>query len=307
MSMPIAAQRPETPALDLDRADAAAEIATLLQRAGMPGLAARTIASVGARTFSPSCAAVASRILDGITADAAGVAIDAPAEAVVIPSSQRRAGGAPRFLLAVPSAALGDADLQAALRAELDIGTEVELRAFLDAMLAPGDAYLDADPGFGFAPLSAATHESGAVSVVTRGADAGHTRFLADNFALNHVAATAVALPPSPVGPANLDAMASHPLAARADRLVVHVGLACDLPTVAVGGQGVWADPRLAAVVMTEVGRDQGARTWMQRRGLELFAVAQDADGTVLVPADVMPEATLLVGLSTAVVAGAVA
>lgn len=305
MSMPIPAQYPEMTADDIDRGDAVAEIATLLQHNGMPGMAARAIASVGPHDVTPTLTAVAQAIADGVAADAAGLSADAPADAVLIPSAQRRASGAPRFLLAVPCAAMGQGDLQTALREELGPGTEIELRAFLDAILSPGDAYLDADPGFGFAPLTAATHEAGDVAVVTRGADADHVRFLSGNFARNGAAASAVALAPDAAGPASVDAMAAHPLATRARRLVVHVGQARDLPVVAVGGPSVWGDPRLAAVAMTGADRDPAARTWLARRGLELFAVAQDAGGTVLVPAEAMPEATLLVGLSAAAVAGA--
>lgn len=290
-------------------ADGVAEVAGMLQRSGMPGLAARAIAGMTAPGASASSLATAARLADGIAggiaADAAGIAFVASPGDVVIPSAQRHADGAPRFLLAIPADTLLPGELLDAVREELDAGTEVELRALLDALLEPGDVFLDADPGFGFAVLTAATVRHRGAGVVTRAADAAHATYLEGNLARNGLAKAAAVMAPGFAGPATLDQMARHPLVAGARRLVVHVGHARDLHETEMAGGALWSDPRLAAVAVTTSGVDGAATGWLARRGLEVFAVAQDADGTVLVPAASQPGAALLVGIGREIGGGA--
>lgn len=85
---------------------------------------------------------------------------------VHVPSLQRTDDGCPRFQL--PMAA-DDPLLKVVQEAEEGGGVEADLRIFLEAQLQTGDVYLECDPGYGFAPLTAATLPQAVPAVLVGG------------------------------------------------------------------------------------------------------------------------------------------
>ncbi|MCA0375346.1 MAG: hypothetical protein LCH84_06735 [Gemmatimonadetes bacterium] len=110
---------------------------------------------------------VARRAIDACSAqDAARQQRHLAGELVVVPALTESAPGVPRFYVGATAEELGDATVQFALHEESDTGHQAELRNFLDEALLAHDAYVDLDPGAGFAVLSALTLTTGAVAIV---------------------------------------------------------------------------------------------------------------------------------------------
>ncbi len=280
------------------------EIAGRLIHSAMPGTAERTI-----RLITPDgpdgerAAEVSAAIAAGRAADAALPHFERYAQDVLIPSAIRRTDHSPRFFLAIPRDAIGQAELFDAAVAEIDgTGVDAELRNFLDAILQPGDAFIDADPGFGFSMLTAASATTGTVSVMTRSADQDHASFLVHNAEVNRISAQCTVLPPERGMPATLDTMTSHPAIAGATRWIAYLGHAADLQTVLAAGRATLRDPRLGAVAWTTAGDRNSAvaQSSLDAMGFEHFAIARDADGPVLVPASRARGFTLMVSIPTA-------
>jgi hypothetical protein len=309
MSLPYAIpdSAQQAPA-DRPTADALQEIAARLIQSAMPGVAERTIRLIADTGVDGERAAErAATIAAGRAADATMPQFERYREDVLVPSAIRRGDHAPRFFLAIPRDAIGQAELFEAAIAEIDgTGVDAELRNFLDAILEPGDAFIDADPGFGFSMLTASSATTGTVSVVTRSADQDHATFLLHNAEVNRVGAQCTVIPPERGVPATLDAMSSHPAIGSAARWIAYLGQASDLQTVLAGGRQTMRDPRLGAVAWTTAGDRASAvaQSSLDAMGFEHFAIARDADGPVLVPAARARGFTLMVSIPTARTAG---
>jgi FkbM family methyltransferase len=94
--------------------------------------------------------------------------VQTPDGRFLLSSIQKRADGAARFSMSLPSTYATDPGLSLLARLESEhAGFEFATRAFFDRHLAPGDIFLDIGAHFGLFSLAAATlHPRGAVKVV---------------------------------------------------------------------------------------------------------------------------------------------
>lgn len=84
-----------------------------------------------------------------------------------VPAAFRRADGTPRFEMRIPKSAMDDAGVRVLAVEESRLGGyEYPSRAFVDAHLEPGDAFLDVGAHWGVFSLQAATRHPGRVPVV---------------------------------------------------------------------------------------------------------------------------------------------
>lgn len=232
--------------------------------------------------------------------DAAAMRCGLRDDEFLIPSIERRHDGSPAFLLPIPAVTAGQAEVLQVIAQELQgEGVDAELRVFLGVMLEADDAFIDCDPGFGLASLSAATRHPGRITVVSRAADDDHAAFLRRAFAANGLHHVAVDGPvhsdPQPVG-----AMLRNPLLAHAGRIIVHAGVADDISVTLADIAPALHDARVAAIVWS-IGSDEATAVVadaLASLGAEHFVVASDAEGAMLVPQDAVSGATLIVSLT---------
>lgn len=96
---------------------------------------------------------------------------------VQVPSVQCAEGELPRFRVPVPA---DDPHLQAVQEAEREGAIDPEVRTFLEAQLQNGDVYLDCDPGYGFAAMTAATAPEAVLAVLVGGLSPDRLQALQD-------------------------------------------------------------------------------------------------------------------------------
>ncbi len=224
----------------------------------------------------------------------------------VVPSIERQANGAPSFLLPIPAEVAGQAEVMQVVTQEVQgEGVDAELRVFLGVMIEPGDVFIDCDPGFGLASLSAATRHPGRVTVISRAADDDHAAFLRRAFAANALSDVAIEAPVNG-RPQPLDTMLRNPLVSRSKRVLIHAGQADDIGAMLAEITLVGRNPRLAAIVWT-IGSDhatQQVADALAALGTQHFIVANDAEGAVLVPQHAVAGATLIVSLTANCLSG---
>lgn len=294
---------------DLPTPTALLAIADVLAAAGMTSSAMRALEQAAHQGASgDDTSARRRRIEDARMADTALTTMRLPSEEFAIPSIDRHENGAPRFVLPIPVAAAGQAEVQQLVRDELaGDGVSAPLRLFLGAMLEPGDVYVDADPGFGMAMLSAASRDVD-ITVVTRTADADHAAFLRRAFACNGITRSAIepAINGIPVG---MDVLANHPVAQQAARIIVHAGPASAVAAAWPSVERLLRDPRVAAVVWTndDASAEATVRDRASTAGAGHFVLAQDAQGAVLVPVERLPNAPLVVTIPARMLQGRLA
>jgi hypothetical protein len=276
------------------------ELSQRLLQSGMADAALRAAEQALALMPGESAAQdVVGRLREGRAADAATATIIAQDNEVLIPAAQRTSESAPRFVVPIPIDAIGQAELFEAATEELDgVGVDAELRNFLDAMLEPGDAFLDCDPGFGFSILAAATRHPGAVTVIARSADDDHAEFLEHALATNAIGTAAIERPVHGV-PVTLDALAAHRLLQRSARFIGYLGQADDVESVLTGASIVLQDSRMAALAWAVTDDRTTASTTqaLGRAGFAHFVIAADENGAVLVPADGMRGNRLIISV----------
>ncbi len=246
--------------------------------------------------------AVRRRSAEARAVDAAAVRQGLRHDEFLIPSIERQPDGTPSFLLPIPASAAGQAEVMQVVAQEVQgDGVDAELRVFLGAMIEPGDAVIDCDPGFGFGILSAATRYPGRVSIVSRAADDEHAGFLRRAFAANGLYDVAIDAPVDG-GPQSLGVMLQNPLLAAAHRVLIHAGQADDVEALLPELQQSVRHPRVAAIVWSIGSDDTTLRvaSALAALGTQHFVVAADADGTLLVPQHAMPGATIIVSLTAA-------
>jgi hypothetical protein len=246
--------------------------------------------------------AVRRRSAEARAVDAAAVRQGMRHDEFVIPSIERQADGTPSFLLPIPASTAGQAEVMQVVAQEVQgEGVDAELRVFLGAMIEPGDAVIDCDPGFGFGILSAATRHPGRVTIVSRAADDEHAGFLRRAFAANGLYDVAIDAPVES-GPQSLGVMLQNPLLAAAHRVLIHAGQADDVEALLPELQQSVCHPRVAAIVWSIGSDDTTLRvaSALAALGTQHFVVAVDADGTLLVPQHAMPGATIIVSLTAA-------
>ena len=242
------------------------------------------------------------RISEARAVDAAAVRQGMRQDEFVIPSIERQADGAPSFLLPIPASAAGQAEVMQVVAQEVQgEGVDAELRVFLGAMIEPGDALIDCDPGFGFGILSAATRPPGRVTIVSRAADDEHAGFLRRAFAANGLYDVAIDAPVDG-RPQSLDTLLQNRLLATAGRLMIHAGQADDMDTLLPELQRAIRSPRVTAIIWSIGSDDATGRiaSELAALGTQHFAIAADADGALLVPQDAVSGATIIISLTAA-------
>lgn len=288
---------------DLPTADALLRIADDCFTQGFVALAEH-LATLADAQGAPAdqAEAVRQRSAEARAVDAAALRQGLRHDEFVIPSIERHPDGTPSFLLPIPAIAAGQAEVMQVVAQEVQgEGVDAELRVFFGAMIEPGDAVIDCDPGFGFGILSAATRHPGRVTIVSRAADDEHAGFLRRAFAANGLYDVAIDAPVAG-RPQSLHTMLQHPLLSAASRLMIHAGQADDMDALLPELQQSARLPRLTAIVWS-VGSDDATRrvtTELAALGTQHFVVASDAEGTLLVPQHSVPGATIIVSLTAA-------
>lgn len=212
-----------------------------------------------------------------------------------VPSATLNAEGLPRFVVAVPRDA-NDSVLQS-IRDELaGRGADAELRNFLDEILTDELAYIDFDPGVGFAVLSAASAPVPATAACAVSEVAGEVLALDASIDASELGAFIRVLR-NVNASVTVDSLVNETLS-DAREFVVHAGIASAVPGVVHGALGAIRDGRLAAVTWRSVQRPgdspmsgdafhheiDNAGTVLGVLGFTHFALAQVHDDVELVP-----------------------
>jgi hypothetical protein len=221
------------------------------------------------------------------TLDASVAAMIARGAGAIVPSVSARADGSPRFVLRLHDA---DTAIDTIAVEHANDGVCAELRLFLDEALQDGDRYVDAAPGAGFAPLSAATCGH-AVSVIALCADDA-VRAAIDASATWSGVSDVVRTREGD----SLSGIAFAP-ATHGATTILHLGGASAVAPLLTGARAALERREIGAVAWRcgradESGRDaeslQIAAAVLGVFGFQHFALAQSADGMELVPADAM-------------------
>lgn len=289
------------PSHDLPSSEALLQIADTCFGEGFVALAGH-VASLASRAGAPLEVAneAKRRSNDARAVDDAAMRLGLHDDEFVVPSIERQADGTPSFLLPIPAEVAGQAEVMQVVAQEIcGEGVDAELRVFLGVMIEPGDAFVDCDPGFGLASLSAATRHPGRVTVISRAADDDHAAFLRRACHANAIYDIVVEAPAAG-RPSSLDAMLQNPKLSRATRLLIHAGQADDIGAMLAELTLAVRNPHLAAIVWS-IGSDEATQQVadaLAELGTQHFIVANDAEGAVLVPQHAVTGATLIVSLT---------
>ena len=151
----------------------------------------------------------------------------------------------PRFVVALPRDA-GDS-LVEQITAELSYdGADSELRNFLDEILIEDLAFIDFDPGVGFAVLTAATAPVPATAVCavsTRASEVLALDVAVEASGVDHL----VTVIRNVNGSVTVDALLANRMT-DARELVVHAGVAASVPGIVAGSLSSIRDGRVAAI-----------------------------------------------------------
>ncbi len=257
--------------LDAGLVQSSAQLFTMAATAG----ADRDVTDAGRRRalqISATDESIAARTMRGST--------------IMLPSAERTDDGMPRFILPLIADVAGQPEVMQVITTELNgDGVDAELRNFLGAFLEPGDVFVDCDPGFGFASLSAATNAVGDIGVIARAADTDHAEFLQHAFQINGPLSADVEGPHAG-GPQSLASLLSQRTVTQASRIVIHAGIADDLEEMRGELTAAMRDSRVAAIAWT-LGSDDATRDlagYFESVGGTHFVVAADDEGVLLVP-----------------------
>jgi hypothetical protein len=274
-------------AADMPTPDALVQVAIAFLDAGLVQSSAQIFSLAANAGADPEMTTAGRQRALGISATDTAVADRVAGRSVImLPSADRGDDGAPRFFIPLLAEVAGQPEVMQVINDELNgDGVDAELRNFLGAFLELNDVFIDCDPAFGFASLSAATSPDLSVRVIARAADHDHTTFLRHAFLTNGANAADVE-GPNAGQPQSLGSLLSHRAALHASRIVIHAGTADDLGEMESELNAIMRDPRLAAVAWT-IGSDDATREIAARFeavGGSHFVVASDAKGVLLVP-----------------------
>jgi hypothetical protein len=223
---------------------------------------------------------------DVAAADAALAQQIANGAGVLIPSVVLRPDGAPRFVLKTVSGSAADA----IEREHGPNGVDPELRLFLDEALRGGDRFVDVAPGHGFAALSAASGSAN-TTVIVLCDDSAQANAISASARASGVSGSVTAY-----ADATLDQLALAP-AVHGASTIVHLGGASQVALVLRTVRGAIERREIGAVAWrcgtaNEDGLDaehlQVAAAVLSVFGFQHFALADDANGPKLVPAEKM-------------------
>ncbi|MBC8086444.1 MAG: hypothetical protein H7Z40_04205 [Phycisphaerae bacterium] len=227
----------------------------------------------------------------------------------LIPSATLNSEGLPRFVVALPREA-GES-LLASIRAELSQeGADTELRNFLDEILIEDLAYIDFDPGIGFAALTAATAPVPASTVCAVSANASEVLALDVAVEASQVSALVSVIRNVSDAVTVDDLMRNHVGDAR--EAIVYAGIASAVPAIVAGALSSIRDGRISALAWRCVQRagDQpmpdgefaqdtdSAGTVLSVLGFNHFVLVQIGDDIELVPFGAVNGNTLVISLS---------
>ncbi len=304
--MPTPAAEHHPLATDLPTPDALMQIADACFAAGLVQSAGHLFGLAAAAGADAETASNAQRrSVDAQVTDAAIARHGFGPREFLIPSAERRDDGTPLFMLPLPVDAAGQAEVLQVIESELSgDGVDAELRNFLAVMIEPGDAFVDCDPGFGFASLAAASRYPGQVSVVTRAADEDHAAFIRHALASNTVRSASVEAPVNGTVQ-SLAALFRHTTVQRAPRVVIYAGQAEDIDGLLPDIGALVNDRRVGAIAWS-VGVDavtDAVADRLEAMGVSHFVIASDSDGAVLVPQSGLSGARLIISVPAHVLA----
>lgn len=296
--------------LNPDEITSELQLIGLLRSAGLSEAANRRLeVLVGKAPMVDDVVAAASHTTERRSVDRWLAEQHGEAHRTLIPSATLNTDGIPRFVVALPRDA-GPA-LLTAITAELSQdGADSELRNFLDEMLIEDQAFIDFDPGIGFAVLTAATAPVPANNVFAVSANASEVLALDAAVEATEVAelVTVIRNVNSSV---TIDDLMSNRMA-DAREAIVHAGIAGAVPSIVANALNTIRDGRISAVVWRCVQRVgdapmlegefdhdiDNAGTVLSVLGFSHFVLAQINDDIELVPFGSVNGNTLVVSLS---------
>ena len=304
--MPTSAAEHHAPVTDLPTPNALLQIANTSFAEGLVQAAGHLFGLAAAAGADAATARTAQRrAIDAQVTDAAIAQHGFTSAEFFLPSAERRDDGTPLFLLPLPVEAAGQAEVLQVIASELTgDGVDAELRNFLAVMIEPGDAYIDCDPGFGFASLAAASRHPGQVSVVTRGADEDHAAFIRHALTSNRVRSASVEAPVNGTIK-SLGDLFRHATVERAARVVIYAGQAEDIDAMLPDISALLNDRRVEAIAWSvgAASASDAVADRLQTLGASHFVIASDSEGAVLVPRSELNGATLIISLPAHVLA----
>ena len=282
----------------------------LLRTSGFHESANRRLEALVAKApFIDAVAATASatserRAVDEWMADAHG-----DASRTLIPSALLTTDGLPRFVVALPRDA-GDALIDSITQELSHGGADSELRNFLDEILVEEMAFIDFDPGVGFAVLTAATAPVPATAVCAVSARASEVLALDIAVAASGVDELLTVIR-NVSGAVTVDDLL-HNRMSDAREVVVHAGIAGAVPSIVAGALTSIRDGRIGALTWRcvqrmgdvpmmdeDFSRDlDNAGTVLSVLGFQHFAIALIDDDVELVPLGAVSGNTTVISLS---------
>jgi hypothetical protein len=282
----------------------------LLRTSGFSASADRRLdALVSKAPLIDAVAAAASATIERKTVDAWLAEQHGDASRTLIPSASLNAEGLPRFVVALPRDA-SDA-VVASVNAELtENGADSELRNFLDEILVEELAYIDFDPGVGFAALSAATAPVPATSVCAVSPRASEVLALDMSVQSSMVDETMTVIR-NVNASVNVDDLLNNRMS-DAREVVVNAGAPSAVPAIVSGALNAIRDGRVSAITWRcqqrtgdvlmhdeEFARDiDNAGTVLAVLGFQHFAIAQIEDDVELVPLGAVAGNTIVISVS---------
>ncbi|MGV3710563.1 MAG: hypothetical protein ACO1Q7_17160 [Gemmatimonas sp.] len=282
----------------------------LLRTSGFSTAADRRLdALVSKAPHIDAVAAAASATIERKTVDAWLAEQHGDAARTLIPSAALNGEGLPRFVVAMPRDASDM--LVASVNAELtENGADSELRNFLDEILVEELAFIDFDPGVGFAALSAATAPVPATAVCAVSPRASEVLALDVSVQASMVDEIMTVIR-NVNGAVTVDDLLNNRMS-NVRELVVNAGMPGAVPAVVAGALAAIRDGRVSAITWRceqragdvlmhdeEFARDiDNAGTVLAVLGFQHFALAQVDDDVELVPLGAVAGNTTVISLS---------
>lgn len=281
----------------------------LLRTAGFSESANRRLEALVAKApFIDAIAAAASATNERQTVDGWLAETHGEATRTLIPSASLNTDGLPRFVVAMPRDA-GDALIDSITRELSQDGADSELRNFLDEILIEEMAFIDFDPGVGFAVLTAATAPVPATAVCavsTRASEVLALDAAVDASGVEEL----VTVIRNVNGAVTVDELLNNRMS-DAREAVVHAGIAGAVPAIVAGALSSIRDGRIGALTWRcvqrngdvpmheeEFARDlDNAGTVLSVLGFRHFAIVQIEDDVELVPLSIVRGNTIVISL----------
>lgn len=282
----------------------------LLRTSGFPEAANRRLEALVAKApFIDEVAAAANATSERSLIDEWLAEHHGDATRTLLPSASLNAEGLPRFVVAMPRDASA-AQIESVTHELSHNGADSELRNFLDEILIEEFAFVDFEPGVGFAMLTAATAPVPATAVYAVSPRASEV--LALDAAVDASGVTELVTVIRNVnGAVTVDDIVNNRMG-EARELIVHAGVASAVPSVVSGCLGSIRDGRIGAIAWRcaprtgdalmlegEFAHDvDNAGTVLSVLGFQHFVLAAVGDDVELIPLGSVAGNTLVISLS---------